>query len=334
VIKINKIIIFPITSLIIISVIISGCIENSDNLNQGNIIIEGKGSYSSIQVAIDSAVNGDTIYVKEGIYNESIIINKTLNLIGEGENKSVIKYKAVSDGINENITDAFKIEINLIEIKASYCNFSGFKIVGIDTPYNLKAIKITSIGNNITNNVIMNFTDGINSNRGSKGNKISKNIIKNNKNGIYLYYSTSNNISYNSITLNSEYGIFLQSVSDNNIVTRNNIFDNHIGMRVKGSKFNEIFENNIINSSDKGMYVCCGAQKNNFYRNTFIDNFIHASDPYSNDWDRDGLGNYWDNYEEQLGFNATDNDGDGIWDEPYTFQYDSTDYFPLVEPYI
>ncbi|TSA57074.1 hypothetical protein D4R42_02290, partial [bacterium] len=43
--------------------------------------------YSSIQEAIDNADEGDTIFVKKGTYegpiNETLMINKTISLIGE-----------------------------------------------------------------------------------------------------------------------------------------------------------------------------------------------------------------------------------------------------------
>jgi hypothetical protein len=38
--------------------------------------------YSTIQEAIDAATNGDTISIGEGVYNESLYINKNLNIIG------------------------------------------------------------------------------------------------------------------------------------------------------------------------------------------------------------------------------------------------------------
>ena len=47
--------------------------------------VSPKGPFTSISLAIESAKNGDTIEVYDGTYNEHIIVDKTLNLIGINE---------------------------------------------------------------------------------------------------------------------------------------------------------------------------------------------------------------------------------------------------------
>jgi pectin methylesterase-like acyl-CoA thioesterase len=47
--------------------------------------------YSTIQSAIDNASAGETIFVKKRTYNErSLVINKTLTLVGEDANNTII----------------------------------------------------------------------------------------------------------------------------------------------------------------------------------------------------------------------------------------------------
>ena len=46
--------------------------------------------YPIIQSAIDNAKAGDTVFVKNGIYNETIFINKTISLIGQDRNLTIV----------------------------------------------------------------------------------------------------------------------------------------------------------------------------------------------------------------------------------------------------
>jgi hypothetical protein len=46
--------------------------------------------YPSIQQAIDSANNGDTVFVKKGYYPETLIVNKSISIIGEDRNLTII----------------------------------------------------------------------------------------------------------------------------------------------------------------------------------------------------------------------------------------------------
>jgi len=68
----------------------------SDTLSSGKTIYvddDGGADYTRIQDAIDNATEGDTVYVFNGTYYENIVVNKTINLIGEDRspwNASVI----------------------------------------------------------------------------------------------------------------------------------------------------------------------------------------------------------------------------------------------------
>ena len=46
--------------------------------------------YPTIQEAIDNANNGDTVFVKSGIYYEEVEVDKSINLIGEDRNTTII----------------------------------------------------------------------------------------------------------------------------------------------------------------------------------------------------------------------------------------------------
>ncbi len=51
--------------------------------------------YSTIQDAISNSNIGDTVFVKHGIYNETLVIDKAISLVGENENSTIIDAKQV-----------------------------------------------------------------------------------------------------------------------------------------------------------------------------------------------------------------------------------------------
>ena len=76
--------------------------------NQGTINNE----YATIQTAINTAINGDTIHVAEGTYFENLIINKHIFLKGQNSNNTVIDGGSAGSVIvlNQSIIDQVKIE--------------------------------------------------------------------------------------------------------------------------------------------------------------------------------------------------------------------------------
>ena len=90
--------------------------KSSKQLSDGNTLYvggSGLGNYSSIQDAIDNASDGDTVFV----YNDSspyigyLIVNKSISLIGEDRDSTVIKEGR-----------------ELVYITADYVNVTGFTI--------------------------------------------------------------------------------------------------------------------------------------------------------------------------------------------------------------
>ena len=51
-------------------------------------------NYPSIQDAINNANAGDTIYIKTGTYVENPVVNKSVSLIGENRDRTIIDVTA------------------------------------------------------------------------------------------------------------------------------------------------------------------------------------------------------------------------------------------------
>jgi parallel beta-helix repeat protein len=286
-----------------------GCVEEiPDQKDENTLYVNSNGTtqYSTIQHAIDEALQNNTIYVHAGVYHENLIINKSVVLRGEDNTKTVI------DGNHKG--DVIFIE------ETGELNISGFTIrnSGLnESPTNDAGIEIKSVNNSIMNNIFYNNTIGVFSSI------TDHNIIKNN-----IFDS------------NKQYGVYLFSGSNYMIITENIIKNNYCGLRIKGSQHNNVTRNIFINNS-QGMYFCCGARLNQAYHNTFINNSIWNAYDYvgGNNWDggyRIG-GNYWDDYTGKdlyTGINQSIDGMDGFGDTPYLVSNDGMkkDNYPLIEP--
>ena len=216
--------------------------------------------YEKIQWAVGNASEGDTIFVHKGTYYEQVIINKSVYLIGEDKDSTVI------DGGNE--------PGNVISITADSVSIESFTIKRSGTrPYDSGIFVDHSSGNNISHNTITNNYDGIS--LYSSGNSlVSGNTITNNYDGISLYSSSNSLVSGNTIT-NNNGGISLY-FSSNSLVSGNTItLNNKYGMH-----FALYSSNNII---------CC----NNF------NNARQVWSDSVNVWDDGDEGNYWSDYTGQ-----------------------------------
>jgi len=90
----NRSIIWVIILLLLLSSSIS--IASSYELSSNDFIYvddDGTADYTKIQDAIDNASDFDTIFVFSGTYYETLIINKSINLLGEDRENTIIDGK-------------------------------------------------------------------------------------------------------------------------------------------------------------------------------------------------------------------------------------------------
>jgi len=178
---------------------------------KGNILYvggNGEGNYSSIQDAIDNASDGNTVFVFDDSspYNENINIDKSINLIGEDKNSTII------DGSGKK--EVIYLSANNIEILGFTIRKSSDDNAAIFVYEDGNSIKISD--NIIEENYIGIFLDCPDwhykifdyqgNYLGSNKNFLVKNLIKNNTYGIYLKGSSYNTISQNFIK-NNNFGI-------------------------------------------------------------------------------------------------------------------------------
>ena len=341
------------TSCAILLLLFSPLLRCKISVNASPNIIYVPTNYPTIQEAINHATSGDTIFVHIGTYHEHIVIDKSVSLIGENRNLTII------DGEGAG---------SVIHVAANNVYVSGFTIkesgMGL---YNSGIFIDHSGGNNVTCNTIANSSNGIcvyystrnnvfnntisgnvygislysSSNnkiygnnapnnkygialRSSDNNKIHDNIASSNKiNGIYAYSSTDNLISGNT-ALNNYEGIRLD-FSNGSVISDNIVSNNDYGTHLSSSSNNLVFGNTAKNNY-YGIYLQSSSNNNTIYHNNFNNTDQVWSDSVS-DWDHNGEGNYWSDYSGQ------DINRDGIGDAPYVINMENQDNRPLMGTY-
>ena len=302
------------------SLFISGCLEDTSSTESTLIYVDHNGGsdYIRIQDAIDASVENSIIFVENGTYHETLMIDKSLTIVGSSQDNTTIAY----DGNKINAVD-------IISINADNCTIKCFKIINANSSTDIKGITINSNNNTVSNISISKTTEGICIEVESINNNIFQNNITNNGYGIRIKYAAFHNyISNNIITANTFHGIFSQTGSRENSISWNNISLNRYGIGLKGSTNNKIFGNTVINNQ-QGFYLCCGANGNDVFYNEFIDNSEWNAWDETQDsaWNNETIGNYWDDH------NGIDTDDDGISETYYSIPGgNSRDNYPLMNP--
>ena len=208
----------------------------------------------SIQDAINSANVGDIIHLSSGVYHQGlIIVNKTLTIIGEGADATIIDGEGDAPLI-------FSIRAVGVKIKNLAVRNSSL-IYGV-------GIEISD-----TRNVeILNC-------------KVEMNTAGEGK-GIELR-NASNCLIARNIIANNIYGIFLREGSVNNTIVGNTVSHNSVGLKIADtySENNLIYHNNFIENEQQVVYFA-----SNIWDNGYPSGGNYWSDYSGSDANNDGIG--------------------------------------------
>ena len=273
---------------------------------RGVIIVDwnGTGHYSTIQAAVDNASEGDTIRVLPGTYNESITINKSLDLVGSGVNDTTIEGGGIGDVIHVNCDD--------VNISGFFINGSGWKngdagieLSGSENCYIgeiaamncLKGIYLNDSNYNlVVNNSCWDNEYGIYLGA-SMHNGISENMCDSNTyTGISLFNSYSNMIESNTCTSTGGDGISISYSEDNEVINNTCNYNHDDGIFLGSADSNSISNNNCEENWDDGIFLEY-ADSNSIFNNNCDYNWdygIHLYSAYSNLIENNTCGSYWE----------------------------------------
>ena len=114
--------------LILVSLAVSITEIGVSNAQPGTLVVPD--DYPTLASAIGNATEGDTVFVKKGTYegpiNQTLVINKTITLIGEEPGTTVLNM--YPQWIPQTILNPYDGYANSIEIQANDVEISGFTI--------------------------------------------------------------------------------------------------------------------------------------------------------------------------------------------------------------
>jgi len=267
---------------------------------------DGNADYSIIQEAIDAADPGDTVRVHAGIYFENLLVNKSINLEGNGSEVTII------DGGRK---------WDVVFISADHVNLSGIAATKSNTGNIYSGIAIKANFTTISDVNCSDNNDGISIMESS--NIVIDVVSMSNmrRRGVEIIDSTNITISNLSGFWIDTYGVYHQR-SDNCTFTDNNITSNGTSILI-GSSRNITLWNNVCSSDDNlGIRLtgCDGFSANN---NTCYDNYYAGLDIHTtgNGTIRNntisnseyGIRLYRSNSVSIIGNTCFDNDDDGIY---------------------
>lgn len=202
---------------------------------------DGTGNYTTIQRAVEMAGNGDTIRVYDGEYYDSVIIIKTLTLVGNGSANTILN--------GNNTLD----HQHLFDVNADGCSISGFMFKNGSPHHEYAGIGLYSRDNIIFNNTFYSCTQGIYL-ATSINNTIHNNNFTYNHRGIRAEFSSSKNTIRDNL-FNRTYSSGITWRDSNNLVFINNTIKNTYTSAMSFLRVHNttIVGNSIVNNSQYGL---------------------------------------------------------------------------------
>ncbi len=305
--------------------------------------------YPTISEALLHAVDGDAIAVDPGVYYENIQVNKSIQIIGEDREATIL----IGEGGLERGSNP------VVALAGDGASISGFTIKSQNyTSSNLHAtgVYVQADHCKIQDNTISNCYLGIFSSAQAYTTILDNTVSGCLKDGMRFYGGAFYTIQGNLIKNNAVSGVALQGYFDQ--VTNNTFVGNYRALGL-GSSYSVVYANSMLQNTESavflagsnnivaanqmqdnkwGVYITpqlAAPHNNTFYHNNFVGNsygvYVNESSPMEF-WDGGNTlgGNYWSDYAAK---HPPTSEASGIYNTPYQVYAGAQDNYPLTEQF-
>lgn len=234
----------------------------------------GPNNYSSIQSAIDASNSGDVVFVYDSSspYYEHIIVDESIDLIGENKETTVIDAQKDGTPVRIVVDDCLISNFTILNCEDHIDQDWGDAIIKIERGNNV-VIKDNILNAGIVQTTSYNDYGALDLNGSTFctiiNNYITQDIPDSYTSGIGLHKNSSNNIISGNNISHFQFGIHNEDVGINhdNIISENHIHHNEFGISIANG-YNEILNNIVEYNIEVGINIQSG------YHNTISGNII------------------------------------------------------------
>jgi len=210
----------------------------------------------TIQEGINNVSTGGTVFVYNGTYYENPVISKSLDLIGESKENTIVNSSHI-------LSNVIMINTNWVNVsKFTIENCFGIEEAGIKVGADHCQIKEMIFRDNIPYGLSLNPSDYT---------TISDSTFSNNRIGIYMKFSDHNTISGNIASGNGQYGIACAYSNHNDILNNKASSNGVMGISTNKCSYFTIFNNTVASNDQKGIYTL-DSNNMNAFENDIYDN--------------------------------------------------------------
>ncbi len=251
------------------------------------VALDGSGDFSSIQEAVDSALKGDTVFIKAGAYAQDLTIHskETLKIVGAGVGKTILQGRGPLVGVLHVGTWPYRA--TAIEISDLTINEHGGHALGIFNGHRITLrqlhVKGMVFGQQVHDVRIEDCVIGGSETTGVHFSDsqalLVGNVIHDNDHGVNITGKSSVRLERNVITRNLFEAVVINDQAKG-VVLNNTLVKNGGGAAFLGSSTIEA-SGNIPSLNKVGFLIAASSQTNTSYNALFNSegNYMRAGSP-------------------------------------------------------